>query len=138
MADVSIIYWSGTGNTKIMAEELEKELLSKGKSVDICDVEEATPELIKDSSYVALGCPSMGAEELEAVMDDYVDAIDVKDKNVVLFGSYDWGDGQWIRDWQERMESKGALMRAEGLNIHLTPEDEDIEKCKELARQLIG
>lgn len=137
MADVSIIYWSGTGNTKMMAEALEQELLANGKSVDISDVEEANADMVKESSFVALGCPSMGAEELETVMDDYVDAIDVKDKNVVLFGSYDWGDGQWIRDWQERMESKGAIMKAEGLNVHLTPEDEDIEKCKELARDLI-
>ncbi|MCT4663064.1 MAG: flavodoxin domain-containing protein [Tissierellales bacterium] len=137
MADVSIIYWSGTGNTKMMAEALEQELLANGKSVDISDVEEANADMVKGSSFVALGCPSMGAEELETVMDDYVDAIDVKDKNVVLFGSYDWGDGQWIRDWQERMESKGAIMKAEGLNVHLTPEDEDIEKCKALARDLI-
>ncbi len=29
-------------------------------------------------------------------------------KKVALFGSYGWGDGQWMRDWVERCRNAGA------------------------------
>jgi len=137
MADVSVIYWSGTGNTESIANEIKTQVESKGKTAELVNVESATADHVSGASYVALGCPSMGAEVLEDVMDEFVDAIDVTGKPVVLFGSYDWGDGQWMRDWQERMESKGAVMKADGLTINLTPEEDDLVKCRELADQLL-
>ena len=58
-------------------------------------------------------------------------------KKIALFGSYGWGDGQWMRDWEERMTAAGAtLVGGEGLMCHETPDEEGLEACKELGRQL--
>lgn len=89
---------------------------------------------------LALGCPAMGGEVLEeSEFEPFFSELEGKlsGKKVALFGSYDWGDGQWMRDWQQRTEAAGAkLVAAEGLIVHLTPEAADLEQCAALGKSL--
>ena len=89
---------------------------------------------------VAFGCPSMGAEQLEETeMEPFVEALEplVSGKNILLFGSYGWGDGEWMRDWTERMKNAGAvLVRAEGIIANETPDEEALEECRSAGRDL--
>ncbi|RKD28761.1 flavodoxin [Thermohalobacter berrensis] len=140
MKKIAVIYWSGTGNTEIMAEAIGDGAKVNGDSVKLIRVEDATKEDVINSDLIAFGCPSMGNEVLEEeFMEPFIESledVDFSGKTIALFGSYDWGDGEWMRDWEERMENYGAKLVDEGLIIRLTPEDEDIEKCKELGKKL--
>lgn len=137
---ISIIYFSGTGNTEVMANAIADGVKEAGGDANLITSEEASIDNITNADVVALGCPSMGAEELDDTMETFVDSIEseISGKSVALFGSYDWGDGEWIREWHDRMEGYGASMiqDQDELIAHLTPEDEDIEKCKELGKKL--
>ena len=140
MKKVSIIYFSGTGNTEAMAQAIADVVKEAEGEPTLVTSEEASVENVTSADTVALGCPSMGAEELDDTMEMFVDSLEseVSDKPIALFGSYDWGDGEWIREWHDRMEGYGAKMiqDQDELIAHLTPEDEDIEKCKELGKKL--
>ncbi len=138
MSKVLIVYWSGTGNTEKMAQLIADSSKEAGADVTLKTVSEAKPEEVTDYDVIAIGSPSMGAEVLEeSEMEPFVEDISplVKDRKVALFGSYDWGDGEWMRNWVERMESAGArIYDGEGLIVHLTPEGEDAEKCKAMGK----
>ncbi|WP_432407429.1 flavodoxin [Wukongibacter sp. M2B1] len=140
MKKVTIIYWSGTGNTEMMANAISEAVKDVGNSVDVVRVEDANKDMVINSELLAFGCPSMGAEVLEEeLMEPFIESIkdiDFNGKKVALFGSYDWGDGEWMRDWEERMKGYGASIVDEGLTIHLTPDDDGIEKCKDLGDSL--
>lgn len=131
-----VIYWSGTGNTLQMAESI-KETLSKEDKVELLEVSEASQKDIDEASGLALGCPSMGAEVLSDEMEDFVNNNSFDGKSVILFGSYDWGNGEWMSDWEVTMENKNAILKSKGLIVNLTPENEDLEKCKKLAKSLL-
>lgn len=140
MKKTTIIYWSGTGNTEMMANAVLEGIKDVGNPVDLVRVEDANKDMVVNSELLAFGCPSMGAEILEdEFMEPFIESlreINLSEKKVVLFGSYDWGDGQWMRDWEERMKAYGANVIDEGLVIHLTPDDEGIEQCRELGESL--
>ncbi|MCY6369616.1 flavodoxin [Clostridium ganghwense] len=140
MKKVSIIYWSGTGNTEIMAKAIADGAKIDEVEVSLLSVSEASADDVKNSDVVALGCPSMGAEVLEeAEMEPFVESIEsvVKGKKLALFGSYGWGDGEWMRNWVERMESCGAqLIDDEGLMANYEPDEEVLGNCKELGERL--
>src|SRR5690606_2135886 len=104
MSKVLIIYWSGTGNTEKMAQLISQGAKSAGAEVELLNVALAEPDMVDDYDVIALGSPSMGVEVIEEEeMEPFVE--DIKDKvsgkKIALFGSYDWGDGEWMRDWQE-------------------------------------
>lgn len=141
MSKVLVVYWSQTGNTEMMAEAVAEGAKAKGAEVELVNVSDANAGMIDEADGVALGCPSMGVEVLEETeMEPFVAEIEssVSGKLLGLFGSYDWGDGQWMRDWGERMEGCGANLVAEGLIAHLTPDDEAKENCKALGEKLAG
>ena len=99
MSGISIIYWSGTGNTEAMAKAIKEGIESDGGNVLLKSVDEARLDDIKDAKAIVLGSPSMGAEELAEEMEPFVSQMEnegVKDKVAGAFGSYDWGDGQWM------------------------------------------
>lgn len=136
MKKVTVIYWSGTGNTEMMAEAVAE---GAGSNVKLLKVEDATKEDVLNAEAVALGCPSMGAEVLEeGHMEPFIESLSdaVARKTVGLFGSYDWGDGQWMRDWVDRMKEYKANVIDEGLIVHLTPDNEELEKCRYLGANL--
>ncbi|HCL4445921.1 flavodoxin [Clostridium botulinum] len=138
MAKVNIIYWSGTGNTEKMAEAIKEGLASV--EAKLLSVSDATTKDVEEAEVVVLGCPSMGDEALEeGEMEPFVDSISniVKGKKVALFGSYGWGDGQWMRDWEERMESYGAEIKVESLIHQGEPDDSTMEECKAFAQKLV-
>ncbi|MEL7597810.1 MAG: flavodoxin [Clostridiaceae bacterium] len=140
MKKVSIIYWSGTGNTEIMAKAIAEGAKIDEVDVSLLNVSEASVDNVQNSDVLALGCPSMGAEVLEeAEMEPFVESIQslVKGKKLALFGSYGWGDGEWMRNWVERMESYGAeLIDDEGLMANYEPNEEVLSNCKELGERL--
>lgn len=138
MAKVLIIYWSGTGNTEKMAELIAQGAQSVGAQVDMNNVALATPDMIDNYDIIALGSPSMGVEVIEEdEMEPFVE--DIKDKvsgkKLALFGSYDWGDGEWLRNWEERMTEYGAQV-VDTLAVHLTPEGETEQECISLGVKL--
>lgn len=139
MKNVVIIYWSGTGNTEAMAVGVMKGAETGDTNVRLLNVEEAKVEDVLEANAIAFGCPSMGMEQLEeSEMEPFIESISdaVRDKDIVLFGSYGWGNGEWMTTWQERMESYGANVMADGLIINNAPDEECIKKCKELGELL--
>lgn len=140
MKSIAVIYWSGTGNTQQMAVAVAEGAKADGIEVVLKEVSSAAKEDIINADAVALGCPSMGSEVLEeSEMEPFVEAIEADSltgKPLALFGSYDWGEGQWMEDWQERMSSHGAKLAADGLIIHNTPDDEGLKLCGELGSKL--
>lgn len=140
MAAIKVIYWSQSGNTQAMANAVAEGIKEAGKEAEAVFVTEANINDIKDDTAVALGCPAMGAEVLEeADMEPFVTSFEsiAAGKNVALFGSYGWGDGEWMRDWTERIIGAGAnVLNGEGLICQEAPDDEMIEECKNLGKQL--
>ncbi|GAU75959.1 flavodoxin [Fusibacter sp. 3D3] len=139
MKDVMVIYWSGGGNTKIMAESICKGIEAAGKTYELKEVGSATVQDVESCNRLALGCPSMGAEVLEeSEMEPFVEAIQgsVKGKKMLLFGSYGWGDGEWMRDWEERMKSYGAELISDGFILNETPDQSGIDESIEFGTQL--
>lgn len=136
MSKMSIIYWSQTGNTEAMANAIMEGAKSAGADVSLMTVSEANASSVKDCDLLALGCPAMGAEVLEEdEFEPFFSGIEgsLSGKKVALFGSYGWGDGQWMRDWWDRAERDGAkLYGGEGLIINETPDDAGLEQCRAL------
>lgn len=130
---VVVIYWSATGNTKIMAESIAEGVNEKGGNAEIFYVSDFEGN-IEDYDLVALGCPAMGAEELEEYeFRPFFDAEKekLKETNVVLFGSYDWGTGEWMESWKEECIENGINVTKTYI-ANNTPEQEQIEELKHL------
>ncbi|MBU3126134.1 flavodoxin [Clostridium tagluense] len=139
MKNVVIIYWSGTGNTEAMAEGIMEGAKNEDSNVKLLNVGDAKVEDVINANVIAFGCPSMGAEQLEeSEMEPFIESIAsvVSGKNIVLFGSYGWGNGEWMTDWQERMEKYGANVIVDGLIINNDADKEGIERCKEIGALL--
>ena len=127
-----IIYWTGSGNTEKMAELIAEGLKSKEAMVQIFLVSAANLDMVADADLVLLGSPSMGMEVVEEFeMEPFVASLEgkIQGKKMALFGSYGWGDGQWIRDWEERMKGYGAKIELESLGIQGEPTGSDAENC---------
>ena len=133
---IAVIYWSGTGNTEAMASAV-----AEGAGAELYSVSQFSGD-VSEYDRLAFGCPAMGAENLEeGEFEPFFEGIESKlsGKKVALFGSYGWGDGEWMRNWEERAKADGAvLVNGEGLIVNETPSDEDLETCKELGKQLIA
>lgn len=131
---MKIVYYSASGNTEKMANLIAEGIVNGGKSAEVINVSNANANIFDNEEIVILGCPAMGDEVLEEnEFEPFVEEISskVSGKKVALFGSYGWGDGQWMKDWQERMESLGCTLIDDGLIIQYEPEDNSSE-CIEL------
>lgn len=130
----AVIYWSGTGNTEQMAAAV-----AEGAGADLFQVSEFSGN-IADYDRIAFGCPAMGAEELEeGEFEPFFAGIEgaLSGKTVALFGSYGWGDGEWMRAWVDRTAAAGAsVLDGEGLMANEAPSEEDLAKCRELGKRL--
>ncbi len=130
----AVIYWSGTGNTEAMAKAV-----AEGAGAELFTVSEFSGN-VEDYDAVAFGCPAMGAEMLEEdEFEPFFTEIEgrLSGKKVGLFGSYGWGDGEWMRNWETRVESDGAvLVGGEGVIANDAPSDDDLEKCRALGKAL--
>lgn len=134
MSKAVIVYWSDTGNTKMMAEAIKDGMTAAGSSTDLVEVSTIEPAKALEYDHIALGCPSMGAEVLEeAEFQPFYDELSksISGKKIALFGSYGWGDGEWMRVWQDEVNDAGAsLYNGEGLMVNYTPDDEGLTQCK--------
>lgn len=135
---VALVYASTTGNTEAMANVINETLVSTGTDVVLGTADSADAAAVTACDVILLGSPAMGDEVLEDSMEEFYTGIEasLSGKKVGLFGSYDWGDGQWLRDWEDRAKSAGANV-TESLMVHLTPEAEDIEKCQTWAKSIL-
>ena len=136
---IGVIYWSGTGNTEMMAAAVAEGARAAGADVDVMTVSETDAAGALAYDALALGCPAMGGEVLEeSEFEPFFSELEgsLSGKKVVLFGSYDWGDGQWMRDWQQRTVQAGAQMPADGLIVNLTPDEGGLAQCRELGAKI--
>lgn len=134
MSKIAVIFWSMSGNTEAMANAIAEGAQSAGAEVDVKTVSEITVDEAASYPKLALGCPAMGAEVLEeAEFEPFFTELESRlgGKKVALFGSYGWGDGQWMRDWQARAEGDNANIYQEGLIINEAPDDDGLAKCRE-------
>ena len=142
MSKIMVVYWSQTGNTQAMANEVAEGVKEAGKEGAAVEVSSITPDVLKDAPVFALGCPAMGAEVLEEdEMEPFMAEVEsfAKGKQIGLFGSYGWGDGQWMRDWEERVAGAGAVVvGGQGVIAQETPDEDALSKCRELGRSLAG
>ena len=140
MSKVAVVYWSGTGNTEAMAMAVAEGAKGKGAEVSVITAAEFSPEQVGEYSAIAFGCPAMGAEQLEeSEFEPMFAGLEgsLNGKKVALFGSYGWGDGQWMRDWCERAKEDGAqLFSDEGLVCNETPDDDAQAACRKLGADL--
>ena len=137
---ISVVFWSQSGNTAAMADAVGQGITEAGKEAEVIEVSSASLDALKEEKAFALGCPAMGAEVLEeGEMEPFVEEVEkfAKGKNIALFGSYGWGDGEWMREWESRMLDAGAnVLNREGLICHETTDDDALEDCRSLGKQL--
>lgn len=142
MDKIQVVYWSQSGNTEAMAEAIGKGIIDAGKEANVVHVGNASIEELKQASVFAIGCPAMGAEVLEEMeMEPFVTEVEgfAAGKTIALFGSYGWGDGQWMTDWVDRMNAAGAnVINGEGLICKDAPDEDAVAECERLGKQLAG
>ena len=136
---IAIVYWSGTGNTEAMAEFVAEGAKGKGADVALLTADSFSAAQVADYDAFAFGCPSMGDEELEeatfAPMWEEVKGA-LSGKPVALFGSYGWGDGQWMEDWEEDLNDIGARAACDAVICNNAPDDEAEAALKALGEAL--
>lgn len=134
---MKVIYWSQTGNTEKMAELIAKGIEEGGKSAELVELSGISIDDLKDEEVIIFGSPAYGAEELEETeVEPFVASLEgnINGKKVALFGSWGWGDGAWMKDLEERIESYGAELIGEGLTVKELPEGEDEARCIEFGK----
>ena len=139
MSDICVAYWSGTGNTEAMAQAIGAGITAAGKSADVVPMETISPADLKDQAVWVLGCPAMGDEELEdTVFQPVFEACESKlaGKKVALFGSYGWGDGDWMRSWEEKCQNDGVALAVDSVICNEEPDDEAQAACIELGKAI--
>lgn len=139
MGKIAVVYWSSTGNTEAMANAVAQGARDAGADVEVLSVSEFTPSDVDRFDAIAFGCPAMGAEVLEE--DEFEPMFTscrpkLKSKRIGLFGSYDWGDGEWMRIWQDDCRSDGAALVSDGVIANNDPDDEAVAACKALGASL--
>ena len=133
MKEIMVAYWSGTGNTEAMAKAV-----AEGAGAECFAVSEFSGN-VEDYDAIALGCPAMGAEELEdGTVEPFVSELEgfASGKKVALFGSYDWGDGEWMRNWEESCKEAGANLVCDSVICADAPDDEAEAACIALGKAL--
>ncbi|MCI7738418.1 MAG: flavodoxin [Lachnospiraceae bacterium] len=139
MRKIAVVYWSSTGNTEAMANAVAEGAKAAGAEVSVFEAAEFSAEKTDDFEAVAFGCPAMGDEVLEETeFEPMFEACEAKlaGKRIVLFGSYGWGDGQWMQDWEERCRNHKAELVADSVICEEMPDDEGLEKCRALGKAL--
>lgn len=135
----AVVYASTTGNTEAMANAVAEGVKTSGAEVLLSTADSADSAAVLACDVIFLGSPAMGDEVLEDSMEDFYSKIEgsLDGKKLAIFGSYDWGDGQWLRDWADRIKNAGAsLVDDEGLKINLTPDDDGLAECRKLGESV--
>ena len=136
---IAVVYWSGTGNTETMAQAVVEGAKSAGAEVQVFTAAEFEGDKMDAFDAVAFGCPAMGAEELEDTeFGPMFEGCEGKlsGKKIALFGSYGWGDGEWMRTWEDTCQSKGAALACDSVICQETPDDDALDACRKLGEAL--
>ena len=140
MSKVAVVYWSGTGNTEAMAAAVAEGAKEKGAEVEMLTASAFGEDKMDKYDAIAFGCPSMGSEELEesefAPMFSSCEA-KLSGKKIALFGSYGWGDGEWMRNWEETCKNDGADLACDFVICNEAPDGGAIAACKDLGAALV-
>ena len=139
MSKVAVVYWSSTGNTEAMANAVVDGAKEKGADVTLYECADFRPELVADYDAIAFGCPAMGAEELEdSEFEPMFSDCEGKlgGKKIALFGSYGWGDGEWMRTWEETCKGDGAVLACDCVLANEAPDDDAVAACQALGKAL--
>ena len=136
MNKVAVVYWSGTGNTQAMAEAV-----ASAAGAELFTADAFSGEKMDAYDAVGFGCPSMGSEQLEeGEFEPMFEGCKSRlaGKKIALFGSYGWGDGEWMRNWEADCQALGAALVSESVICQETPDDEALSACEALGRTLKG
>lgn len=139
MSKIAVVYWSGTGNTEAMAEEVANGAKATGAEVESFTTDDFAADKMDDYDAVAFGCPAMGDEvleegEFEPMFEGCVSAL--KDKKIALFGSYGWGDGEWMRNWEDECRNAGAVLACDSVTCNDAPDSDCESACRTLGKRL--
>ena len=139
MSKVAVVFWSGTGNTEAMADAVAQGARGAGASVDVLGPSDFDASKVAAYDGIAFGCPAMGAEvleedEFEPMFQDVKGAL--AGKALALFGSYGWGDGAWMRNWEDDCKAAGANLVVDSVMANEAPDDDAIAACKALGAAL--
>ncbi|OPJ62195.1 flavodoxin [Clostridium chromiireducens] len=135
---MKIVYWSGTGNTEKMAQLIGKGITEGGKEAEVINVSDVNVNELLSEDILVLGCSAMGDEVLEeSEFEPFVEEIStqISGKKVALFGSYGWGDGQWMRDFEERMIGYGCSIIGDPLIVQNEPDDNE-QECIDFGKKI--
>ena len=139
MSKAAVVFWSGTGNTQEMADAVAAGAKEKGADVSVFGPSDFAKDKVPEFDGIAFGCPAMGAEVLEEMEFEPM-FTDVEStlggKRIALFGSYGWGDGQWMRDWEDRCKAAGAELVYECVMANEAPDETTLEACRALGAAL--
>ena len=136
---IAVVYWSSTGNTETMAQAVQEGAKHAGAEAELFTAAEFDGGKMDEFDAVAFGCPAMGAEELEEtefapLFQDCKSSL--SGKRVALFGSYGWGDGEWMRTWEDECRDCGAVIAAESVICQETPDEDALQNCRALGAAL--
>ena len=139
MSKVAVVYWSGTGNTERMALQVKEGAQAEGAEVTSFTATKFSADLMDSFDAIAFGCPSMGAEvleegEFEPMFSDCKTKL--KGKKIALFGSYGWGDGEWMREWEETCRKEGAYLVCDCVICNEAPDEQANEACRSMGKDL--
>ena len=140
MSKIAVVFWSATGNTESMANAVQTGAKESGAEVSLFTASDFSADMVADFDAIAFGCPAMGDEVLEE--DEFQPMFhavlpSLNGKKIALFGSYGWGDGQWMRDWEEVCKEAGVTLAFDSVLANESPDDEVIASCKALGAALV-
>lgn len=139
MSKIAVVYWSGTGNTQAMAEAVAAGAQEAGAQVEVLEASAFGGEQVKEFDAIAFGCPSMGAEQLEeSEFEPMFQSCEpeLSGKKIALFGSYGWGDGEWMRNWEQVCRDDGAELACDSVICNEAPDEEAQAACAALGKAL--
>lgn len=139
MSKIAIVYWSGTGNTEAMAGAVADGARNAGADTTLYAASDFSASMVDQFDAIAFGCPAMGAEQLEE--DEFEPMFTdceshIRGKKIALFGSYGWGDGEWMRTWEETCRGDGAVLACESVICQETPDEDAEAECRALGAAL--
>ena len=140
MSKIAVVYWSGTGNTEAMAAAVMNSITENGGEAVQFTASEFDASKMDEFDAIAFGCPSMGAEELEDTeFEPMFSGCEAKlsGKKIALFGSYGWGDGEWMRNWEETCKKDGAVMACDFVICNEAPDNDTVAALKALGKALL-
>ena len=139
MSKIAVVYWSGTGNTEAMAAAVAEGAREKDADVTLITAADFSADQVDSYDAIAFGCPSMGAEQLEeSEFEPMFTACEgnLQGKTIALFGSFGWGDGEWMRNWEERCIQDGASLASGSVICNEAPDEEALSACRALGAAL--